>query len=631
MNNVLQWWLGINWKIRLISLIILVISITMSTITFILLIHIQSELMNTNGRFFRDLSSVVAYNVSILMKSNSHQELKDFVEKIYLTTSSINYLRLFDFQGHLIFSFPADSFLFSYILGFHNDTIDFGHYPLFLDVNAINHLISLEQKMTHCIVPLVLENEQLGFLQLGLIFNNSVVSITKLVQNISILVFVSVWLMFMLGAAFNFFIIIDPTKELLNGMKNIASGYFGQRIEMFFRGELGNLIISFNEMSERLQFYEKKNIVQLTSEKAKLEALVSTITDGAILLDTELRILFVNRIAVKVFQWFNKDLVGSMIFRYLPIHVSEALLPVLNGLIKSNCFDNKNIQSQELIIDLYCESLKTFRFLLSTILSHDSHCFNGVVIIIQDITREKQLNEAKNQFISNVSHELRTPLCNIGSFLETLIDYDYKLTLQQKSQFLDIAYAETQRLNSLVNDILDLSRLESERNYLLKPIILTNTVAYIVQSSQIIALNKQVQIIVEMHCSKSQILAHENSLCQVLSNLISNSLKFTHKRGRIVIRVYPLLIKGENSSLNNEAPQIVRLEVIDEGIGIHKIFQKQIFDRFMRIENNIHTLKGTGLGLSIVKNIVRKHNSVISVYSEVDIGTSFWFDLFLAN
>lgn len=631
MNKILQCWLSIHWKTRLISLTILVISITMSTITFVLLIHIQNELINTNLRFFRDFSSVVSYHVASLMYNNSQAELKDFLEKIYLTTSSIDYLRLFDSEGSLVFSFPVDSFLFNYMLDLHANAFNFGHYTFFLNIPSLNHTISVKQSLTHCIIPLLVENEVFGFLQLGLNFNNGVIYITNLIQTLSILVFVSVWLMFILGASFNIFITIDPIRELLIGMQNIANGYFGQRINLLFRGEIGSLIVSFNEMSERLQFYEKKNIMQLTSEKAKLEALVSTIADGAILLDTELRILCVNNIVVKVFQWFNKDLIGTIIFQHLPIHVNEALLPILNGMIQSNCFDNKNIQSQELIIDLHYESLKTFRFLFSTILSHNRQCFNGVVIIIQDITRENQLNEAKNRFISNVSHELRTPLCNIGSFLETLIDYDYKLTLKQKSQFLDIAYAETQRLNSLVNDILDLSRLESECSYVLKPIILTNTISYIVQASQIVALNQHVQIIVEIHSNIKRILAHQSSLCQVLSNLISNSLKFTHKQGRIVIRVYPLLIKKQNVRFYNTVPEIVRLEVIDEGIGIHKIFQKQIFDRFMRIENNIHTLKGTGLGLSIVKNIIKKHNSTISVYSEVNIGTSFWFDLFIVQ
>ena len=476
-------------------------------------------------------------------------------------------------------------------------------------------------------MPIVKDSEVLGFLQLGLNYNPSILYTANIVRDVSILVFVSVWLMFMLGAFFNFIIITEPIRKLLVGLRNIALGNFNQKIESSCNGELGDLIISFNEMSERLECYEKKNVAQLTSEKAKLEALVSTIADGAILLDTELRLLFVNQIALKVFQWSNKDLIGKVIFQCLPIHVNEALLPILNNMVQSNCLDKQVLQPQEVSIDLNYESLKTYRFFLSTVINQDSRGLNGLVITIQDITRETQLNEAKNQFISNVSHELRTPLCNIGSFLETLIDYSHKLNSQQKSQFLSIAYAETQRLNSLINDVLDLSRLESEYNYVLKPITVGNTIASIVQASQIIAFNKKVKLIVEIHYTVKKIFANENSLYQVLSNLISNALKFTHKEGRIVIRAYPLYLMYSCVCSNKKKMQIVRLEVIDEGLGIDKTFQKQIFDRFMRVENNIHTLEGTGLGLSIVKNIIEKHNSKIAVYSEVGIGTSFWFDL----
>jgi len=180
---------------------------------------------------------------------------------------------------------------------------------------------------------------------------------------------------------------IDPINQVVIGLQNIISGNFGYKVKSNFQGELRNLIISFNEMSERLQFYEKKNVAQLVSEKAKLQALVSTIEDGAILLDTELRLLFVNKVAIKVFHWFNKDIIGQVIFQYLPIHVNEALLPILNNMV-----------TQEVIIDLNYESLKTFRFLLSTVLNQNAEGLTSVVITIQDITRETQLNEAKNQF-----------------------------------------------------------------------------------------------------------------------------------------------------------------------------------------------------------------------------------------
>ena len=631
MKRLFQSWYNINLKTRFISIIIFIISILMGTFTFVTLRNIQNELVYKESLFCRDFAAAFAYNVYFLIKQNNFGQLQDFIEKIYLTTSNLYYVQLFNMQGNLVLSFP---------INLSSSTLQNSLYPnvhflylykykFFFIVPNISYRISSMSCTIDCVIPLIKDNYGLGFIQLGFSFSKTILSISKVIQGAVIIVFVCVWLMFILGATFNFLIIADPIKKLLTGFKGISSGNFNQRIDFFLEGQLSDLIISFNEMSDRLQSYEKKHIIQLISEKAKLETLISTIADGAILLDTDLRLLFVNQVAIKVFHWSNKDLIGDTIFKYLPAHVNEALLPILNSLVKSNYLDNKILQAQEVIIDLHNESLKTVRFLLSTVLNNNSQVLNGVVITIQDITRETELNGAKNQFISNVSHELRTPLCNIGSFLETIIDYSHKLTTKQKGQFLSIAYAETQRLNRLVNDILDLSRLESEYNYVLKPVILSSTISYIVQASQIIILNKKVQIIVEIHQSINEILANESSLCQVLSNLISNSLKFTHKGGRIIIRAYPLMIKSTCSRSIDLKSEIVRLEIIDEGIGIDKMLQSQVFDRFMRIENNIHTLEGTGLGLSIVKNIVEKHNSIISVYSEVGIGTSFWFDLFI--
>ena len=629
MNKIWQWWLSINWKTRSISLIILVISVIMSTTAFVVLIYIQHELMETNLRFFRDFSSLLAYSIEDLIYFQSKIEILSFIEKIYLNNSSVDYLRIFDSQGLQLFSFPIDDVFFRSLNNLSFDITDTKALIILSKIPLLNLSIDFTHGMTHCLVPLIADNEVIGFLQLGLTFNKGTIYSTKLFQGISILTFSFVWLIFILGIAFNFFIIMNPMTKLLIGIRNILSGNFSYRIDSLVGGELGHLILSFNNMSERLQFYEKTNILHLNVEKAKLESLVETIADGAILLDSELRIILVNRIAVKVFHWVNKDLIGNLIFSHLPVHVNEALLPILNTMVKSTCLDNKNVPLQELRINLNVESLKTFRFLLSTIPNYNRQSFNGIVIIIQDLTKENLLNEAKNQFISNVSHELRTPLCNIGSFLETLIDYNHKLSLQQKKQFLGIAYAETQRLNSLVDDVLDLSRLESKCSYLLKPLNLNECTSYLVQASQIVAANKKVKIIIEFYNDAREVFAHRSSFCQVLSNLISNSLKFTHYRGRIVIRVYPLLIQKHNVRFFKRFSNFARVEVIDEGIGIQTIFQKQIFDRFMRVENNIHILKGTGLGLSIVKNIIQKHNSSINVYSEVNIGTSFWFDLYL--
>ena len=631
MKGLFQYWCNVNLRTRFISIIILIISILMGTFIFVTLRDFQNESVYTESLFCRDFGMIFARDIYFLIEQNSLKQLQDFVEKIYLTTSSINYVQIFNIQGDLVLSFPMNSDLsvIQNSLYVNTQLSYFYKYEFFFNIPTINYQISSVSDVINCIIPLLKDSYSVGFIQLGLHSSRSILSVSKIIQNSVIIIFVCIWLMFILGSTFNFLNIAWLVERLLIAFQGISSGDFNQKMDCGLESQLSDLIISFNEMVNRLQSYEQKQVAQLTSEKAKLETLISIIADGAILLDTELRLLFVNQIAIKVFHWSNKDLIGHIIFKYLPAHVNEALLPILNSLIKSNCLDSRVLQAQEIIINLHDESLKTFRFLLSTVFNDKDQILNGIVITIQDITRETELNSAKNQFISNVSHELRTPLCNIGSFLETVIDYSHKLTNQQKSQFLSIAYAETQRLNRLVNDILDLSQLESEYNYVLKPVMLSNTIAYIVQASQIIVLNKKVQIVVEIHQLIKEILANESSLCQVLSNLISNSLKFTHKGGRIVIRAYPLLIKYSYSKYSSIKPEIVRLEIIDEGIGIDKMLQRQVFDRFMRIENNIHTLEGTGLGLSIVKNIVEKHNSIISVYSEVGIGTSFWFDLFI--
>lgn len=633
MDKIFHWWLSIDLKTRFASIGILLISIIMSSTVFSMLISIQSDIIDADLRACRDLSTVLAYYSTLLIKQSDSVQLKNFVEKLYLSTSSIHYIGLFDAERNLLFSFPMNSVLPQRPLG-QSDDISFMHTSdpdFFFNIPVVNSLHDFRYGIVDSVFPLMQDDNVLGFLQLGLNSNPAILYSLKIAQDFSIIVFVIIWSMFILGTVFNFFIVAGSIKKILTGLQSIASGNFNQRIDDPARGDLGNLIISFNEMSKRLLSYEKENVTQLISEKARLEALVSTIADGAILLDTELRLLFVNQVAVKVFQWSNKDLIGGIIFQYLPVHANEALLPILNTMIRLTCLDNRASHTQEVNIDLHHESLKTFRFLLSAILSYENQGLSGVVITIQDITRETQLNEAKNQFVSNVSHELRTPLCNIQSFLETLIDYGYKLTARQRSKFLAIANAETQRLNVLVNDVLDLSRLESEDCYILSPVLLRHTVLYIIKASQIIASSKKIQVVIEAHSSIEKVLAHKSSLCQVLSNLISNSLKFTHQKGKIIIKIYPLTVIYDDTLSSRKQSACVRLEIIDEGVGIDKAYQKQIFDRFMRIENDIHALKGTGLGLSIVKNIVQKHNSAIAVHSEVGIGTSLWFDLLVST
>jgi two-component system sensor histidine kinase NblS len=238
---------------------------------------------------------------------------------------------------------------------------------------------------------------------------------------------------------------------------------------------------------------------------------------------------------------------------------------------------------------------------------------------VQDITREVELNEAKSQFISNVSHELRTPLFNIKSFIETLHEYGDSLSELEKREFLETANRETDRLARLVNDVLDLSRLESNRRYQFDAVDVPVPIEQTLRTHQLNARDKGIELIQEVEPNLPLVRSNYDLLLQVFSNLVGNGLKFTPAGGKVMIRAY--CVKEDHY------PSHVRIEISDTGIGIDPEDQEAIFDRFFRVENRVHTLEGTGLGLSIVRNIIEKHQSEVHLVSEVGVGTTFWFDL----
>nr|QCI08985.1 Drug sensory protein A [Inkyuleea mariana] len=625
-----KWWIDINLKTRLIVLITLAISVFMSSLTFWTLNIIQQESRITDNLFCKDLSILFTSNIINSIDFNNKKQLASFVETIYLSTSSIRYILFFNIDGSLFFSLPVYGNQIQDVLQLHQNLFQLDTQDFLFNTPLIQYSSLFNDNITDIIIPLIKNDQNLGSLDLGINSNSTVTSSSILIRNVSIAIFVSIWFMFIIGATFNAFMMNEPIKQLLSGMQNMSSGNFNKRINLDCDGNFRNLIISFNQMAERLEYYEKKIIDDLTSEKNKLETIISTITDGTILVDTELRLLFVNRIAIKSFNWINLDIIGQSICNYFPLHVNDALLPILNNLVKSNYLDSSINQIEEFSIDFDYNSKKSFRFLLTTVLDRHSGILTGIAIIIQDISKEVLLNEAKNQFIGNVSHELRTPLCNIRSFLETLLDYNDSLNDQQKVKFLMIANSETKRLSTLVNDILDLSRLESKFDYSLTNIDLIDIINCVIRTSQLVAKKNNIDLIIEVDPQITGVLGHESSLLQVLSNLLSNAIKFTNIYGQIVLRVYslisiPLTIKSQ--FFYQHSFSVVRIEIIDEGIGIDKRDQKGIFDRFIRIEDNVHTLPGTGLGLSIVQNILNKHNTQIIVQSELSVGTSLSFDL----
>ncbi len=170
-------------------------------------------------------------------------------------------------------------------------------------------------------------------------------------------------------------------------------------------------------------------------------------------------------------------------------------------------------------------------------------------------------------------------------------------------------------MTRLVNDVLDLSRLESCKIYNLEAVDLAQPIEQILRTYQLNARDKGIELLQEVEDDLPPVLGHYDLLLQVFANLVGNALKFTEAGGKVMIRAHL------------QAPEVVRIEIADTGIGIDQEDQNAIFERFFRVENRVHTLEGTGLGLSIVRNIVQRHRSRVCLVSEVGVGTTFWFDL----
>ncbi len=643
---VASWWSEFTLQTKLMAAATLVVSLVMSGLTFWAVNTIQQDAHINDTRFGRDLGLLLAANVAPLVADNNRTELARFSHRFYSSTSSIRYMLYADEEGNIFFGIPFSESEVQNSLTIRRKIHLPDNYAERSDLPMVRQHLTPDGEVTDVFVPLIYEGQYKGVLAIGTNPNPTAVTSSHLTRDVTIAVFVSIWVMVILGAVFNALTITKPIKELLVGVKNIASGNFKQRVDLPLGGELGELIASFNDMAERLERYEEQNIEELTAEKAKLDTLVSTIADGAVLLDTDLQVILVNPTARRLFGWEGKTVEGTSILYLLPAAVQTEITRPLYQIARGELREGAEFRiAIKEAIDSTPEPLRerTVRILLTTVLDLSRETVKGIAMTVQDITREAELNEAKSQFISNVSHELRTPLFNIKSFIETLYEYGEDLSNEERCEFLETANRETDRLTRLVNDVLDLSRLESCKLYHMEAVDLVQPIEQTLRTYQLNAKDKGIELIQDIEPELPPVIGHYDLLLQVFTNLVGNALKFTESGGKVAIRAYllppnqasfppahPFFLAAPPATsepLDGDRPQFVRVEVADTGIGIDSEDQEAIFDRFFRVENRVHTLEGTGLGLSIVRNIVEKHRSKVHLISEVGRGTTFWFDL----
>ena len=631
-----SWWAEFSLQTKLLAIATLVVSLVMTGITFFALNGIQRDAVMNDTRYARDLGLLLAGNVTELVDQGQDRELANVAEKFWRSSSSLRYIFFADPEGVVYLGIPISG----NATGGSEDLRLTRRLELPAELQSrpqnplVRQHLTPQGKVTDVFVPLVRNGRYLGVLALGVNPSETGLASAALTREVTVAVFISIWVLVILGAVFNALTITRPVKELLRGVRRIATGDFQARIGLPVGGELGELLDGFNAMASQLQAYDAANIEELTAAQVKQASLIATMADGAVLLDQQGLIVLANPTARRLFKWEGRNLEGQEFLGELPELLAVELHSTLDAVLTNGAESNELRSSSG-------EPPRTLRFVFQAVRDASGESLKGIAVTIQDLTREVELNAAQSRFISNVSHELRTPLFNIKSYVETLHDLGDQLTPDEQREFLGVANDETDRLTRLVNDVLDLSRLESGRAVQFEALNLRPAMEQTLRTYRLNAEDREVELQLDVASDLPEILGNWDLLLQVLDNLVGNALKFSRPGGPLILRAYAwpdscqvqapasFTSDGPTCALTSPLPKL-RVEIIDTGCGISEADQQRIFDRFYRVENAVHTEVGTGLGLSIVRGIVEKHGSKVQMVSEPDVGTTFWFDLPLA-
>jgi len=387
-----------------------------------------------------------------------------------------------------------------------------------------------------------------------------------------------------------------PLVQMNKVATEMARGNFENKIDVKSDDEVGLLGASLNYMSNQL----KNNIMELSHEKEKLENIIASMSDGVITLDPQGNIILINNPAESLLaKCIQQTDFMNKIFDCLTMSDFKLMFEEVR----------KEKQMQKRDIELSGKIISTR---MTPLFDNESKKIIGVVGILQDVTKDRELEQMRRDFIANVSHELRTPLSLMQGYSEALLD-GMAEDAAKKEKIISIIHQETLRLKRMVDELLDLSRLQTGHFNLNKQNLnVEDMLRTIEEKYKTAVLNAGLELKMNIQEDLPQVKADHDRMQQVLINLVENALKHTDQ-GQIVITAF------------KEEEQVC-IEVSDTGAGIAKEDMDFIWERFYKVDKSRNRAKGgTGLGLSIVQNIVKAHNGKVWVRSEESKGSTFGF------
>ncbi len=424
-------------------------------------------------------------------------------------------------------------------------------------------------------------------------------------------VFTIAWVVFAFVILINTYLITRELRILQNGVKKISTGEFGYKIaEQDVSSEVKELFNEFNDMSNRLHIYEEQNIEQLTLEKNKLEAVLMSIANGVVVCDNNDKVVLINNHAQKLLEVSEENLLDTEIQQYVDTDGNFCFKEKIEQFKDTPL---EIIESKPIEFNITVDK-RIIKSVISPMFTRNND-YVGYIIVLIDVTKETEMEQMRTHFISNVSHELRTPVTVLRSYIDTLYNYGNEFDYETQKEFIGTINQEIIRLNRMVNDILDFSRLEANAKLEKEPVDIVKLVENSINQLAVLTEEHHIKVEISKDDEIPEVELNYDSIERAFTNYMSNAIKYSPENGVIKVKI---------SNLKNENE--VEVTVTDQGCGISPEHQKKIFDRFYRVENNTHTIKGTGLGLNLVQTTIEKHHGgKVFVHSEPGKGSTFGF------
>lgn len=598
MKKKVRFFQSVNFKIALAFILILLISIEIIGAYFIRGLE-RSTIKNFTDNM-KDQAAALAPSFANELGQKETDETYDNIQRIIENSRSTDVveIRVVDANGIIMGASPLTD---NTLIGKKND---------YQDINDLSYLTKTAydedtNRRVFIVVQPILSTT--GDTVVGALFMKS--DIEKQYSEIRDTAFIFVTAS-LLAAAISIVVavlvarsITQPIGEMQEQAMRIARGDYSRRVTVYGKDELGQLAETFNQLGERIE--ETKDAME--SERNRLDSVLSHMTDGVIATDRRGKVTSINEMAMTLLNVKGEEVIGESILELLGIEEDYTLRKLLE-------------KPDEMLI--HRENPYRGTVILRTdfaMIRRESGFISGLVAVMHDVTEQEKTEQERREFVSNVSHELRTPLTSMRSYIEALSEGAWK-DEEIAPNFLKVTLDETDRMIRMINDLLDLSRMDSQQSNLqLEYININELVSFVLDRFDMIMNNEEKgkKYRIRRDFTQRELWAEvdPDKIIQVIDNIMNNAIKYSPDGGTITVHL-------------SETHNNILLSITDQGLGIPKKDLQKVFDRFYRVDKaRARKQGGTGLGLAITKEVIKAHGGTIWVESQEGRGSTFYITL----